>query len=201
MGLPARSGHFLLAAALVAGGWLAPHPSAAAAAVRPVRTTVAIAARSSPVSLRIPALGLTASVGSVGLNPDRTVQVPKNPEHAGWYRFGPSPGQSGSAVILGHVDSTTGPAIFYRLGSLRAGNSIMVTLADGVIAHFEVVRVATYPNRKFPAGKVYRSTGPPVLTLVTCGGPYDHRVHAYTENVVVYASLAHLTSMGHHTSR
>ena len=121
------------------------------------------------------------------------MEVPKNPQRAGWYRFGPAPGQTGSAVILGHRDSKTGPAVFYRLGSLRAGNSITATMADGVVAHFEVVRVVTYPNAKFPARKVYSSKGPPTLRLVTCGGSYDHRAHTYRANVVVYASLVSLT--------
>jgi sortase (surface protein transpeptidase) len=161
-----------------------------APAVGPAHTA---AARSSPVSLRIPALGLAATVGPLGLNPDGTVQVPENPDHAGWYRFGPSPGQSGSAVILGHVDSKTGPAVFYRLRSLRAGNAIVVRLADGVVAHFRVDRVISYPNAKFPASKVYSRNGPPTLQLVTCGGPYDHRARTYTANVVVYTSLISLT--------
>ncbi len=145
------------------------------------------------MSLRIPALRLTAPVGPLGLNPDDTVEVPKNPDHAGWYRLGPSPGEMGSAVILGHVDSKTGPAVFYRLSSVRAGNKIAVTLADGVVANFQVARVVTYPNAKFPARKVYSSDGPPALELVTCGGPYDHRAHTYTANVVVYTFLVSLT--------
>jgi len=136
---------------------------------------------------------LAASVGPLGLNPDDTVQVPKNPDRAGWYRLGPSPGEMGSAVIIGHVDSKTGPAVFYRLSSLRVGNKIAVTLADGVIANFQVDRVVTYPNAKFPANRVYSANGPPTLKLVTCGGPYDHHARTYTANVVVYASLASLT--------
>lgn len=202
-----------LVAGLLAGGLhgASSHPPAAAVETRlaspaaarapGIGPTKVRAARSSPVSLRIPALRLTASVGPLGLNPDRTVQVPKDPGRAGWYRFGPSPGQPGSAVILGHVDSKTGPAVFYRLGALRAGDSIMVTLADGVVAHFRVNRVVAYPNAKFPASKVYRSTGQPSLTLVTCGGPYDHRARAYTENIVIYTSLVYLTRTGQHVSR
>jgi hypothetical protein len=102
----------------------------------------------------------------------------------------------GSAVILGHVDSKTGPAVFYRLSSLRAGNKIAVTLADGVIANFQVDRVVTYPNAKFPTREVYGSRGLPTLDLVTCGGPYDHRAHTYTANVVVYTFLVSLSSAG-----
>jgi sortase family protein len=170
-------------------------PVAGTSAGGPYRTRPA--ARSSPVSLRIPALGLTASVGPLGLNPDGTVQVPKNPDQAGWYRLGPSPGQLGSAVILGHVDSKTGPAIFYRLSSLRAGNKIVVTLADGTVVRFQVDRVITYPNAEFPARKIYGSQGRPTLQLVTCGGRYDHHARSYTANVVVYTSLVSIRGTKH----
>ncbi len=141
--------------------------------MRRPRATVAPAARSSPVLLRIPALRLAAPVGPLGLNPDDTVQVPKESLTArGGTGLGPSPGEMGSAVILGHVDSKTGPAVFYRLSSLRAGNKIAVTLADGVVANFQVDRVRfTYPNEKVPDPRGVRLGRSPTLDLVTCGGP------------------------------
>jgi sortase (surface protein transpeptidase) len=172
-------------------------PVAGAAAGGPDRTGPPPAARSSPVSLRIPALRLAAAVVGLGLNADGTVQVPRNPDQAGWYRLGPSPGQLGSAVILGHVDSKTGSAIFYRLRFLRAGNRIVVTLTDGTVVHFQVDRVVTYPNAKFPAREVYGSPGYPALQLVTCGGRYDHHAHSYTANVVVYTFLVPRTGTAH----
>lgn len=192
-GLPTGSG--LSAAAAVQNG-IVSSPVAGASTRGPDKTP-APAARSSPVWLRIPALGVAASVGPLGLNADGGVQVPKNPEELGWYRFGPSPGQHGSAVILGHLDSKTGPAIFYRLKSLRRGEKIVVTLADHTVVHFQVDRVVTYPNAKFPALKVYGSRGRPALQLVTCGGPYDHHTHSYTANVVVYTFLVSITGTRH----
>ena len=100
-------------------------------------------ARSVPVALRIPAIGVAVSLSTLGLNPDRTVQVPTNYQQPGWFRLGPSPGQVGSAVILGHVDDRSGPAVFFRLKSLKAGDKVEVSLANGVVAHFEVTTVAT----------------------------------------------------------
>jgi sortase (surface protein transpeptidase) len=148
----------------------------------------AASVRATPVSIDIPAIKVDAHVGALGVNPDQTVEVPSKPTQAGWYRFGPAPGQAGSAVILGHVDSTTGPAVFYRLGQLHVGNKVDVTLAGGAVVHYAVRKVATYANAKFPAAKVYATTGPSTLNLVTCGGGYDKRT-GYLGNVVVYTSM------------
>lgn len=146
-------------------------------------------ARSVPVALSIPALGLDVPLIQLGLNPDRTVQVPADPRQAGWYRLGPTPGERGSAVILGHVDSYRGPAVFFRLGSLHPGDQVAVNRADGTVARFAVDAVATYPKTNFPANEVYGSHGDSALQLVTCGGEFDRKAHSYRSNVVVYTSL------------
>lgn len=146
-------------------------------------------ARSTPVSLRIPAIGVAAPLGTLGLNPDQTVEVPTDYQEPGWYRLGPSPGQMGSAVILGHVDSYQGPAIFAQLHSLRPGDRVEVSLADGGVARFAVTTVETYPKEQFPALRVYGSHGYSGLQLVTCGGEFDTRTGSYKSNVVAYTTL------------
>ncbi|WP_256790332.1 class F sortase [Frankia sp. AvcI1] len=158
------------------------------------RRAVSTAVRSTPVALRIPAIGVEVPVSALGLNPDRTVQVPTDFREPGWFRLGPSPGQMGSAVILGHVDSHSGPAVFFRLRYLNAGDRVDVTLADGTIAHFEVSAVRMYPKRQFPARQVYGSHGYSALQLVTCGGVFDTRTHSYQSNVVAYTSLVSITT-------
>jgi sortase (surface protein transpeptidase) len=147
------------------------------------------AARSVPLALSIPAIGLKAPLSELGLNPNHTVQVPSNFQEPGWYKFGPSPGQLGSAVILGHVDSYLGPAVFFLLKSLQPGDSVDVTLADGVVTHFVVRQVAMYPKVSFPTFQVYGSHGYSALQLVTCGGEFDAQTRSYLSNVVVYTSL------------
>lgn len=147
-------------------------------------------ARSAPVGLRVPAIGLDVPVSLLGLNPDRTVQVPADAQLPGWFRLGPSPGELGSAVILGHVDSRLGPAVFFRLRSLRAGDRVDVSRADGTVARFVVDGVAMYPKERFPARQVYGSHGYSALQLVTCGGDFDPGARSYRSNVVVYTSLA-----------
>lgn len=146
-------------------------------------------APSTPVTLRIPAIDLTTPLSTLGLNRDGTVEAPTDFSRAGWFRLGPTPGEVGSAVILGHVDSRRGPAVFFRLRALRQGDRIEVTLASGRVTAFVVSVVRTYPKEQFPASLVYGSHGERALRLVTCGGDFDSRARSYRSNVVAFASL------------
>jgi sortase (surface protein transpeptidase) len=149
--------------------------------------------RSAPVNLRVPAIALDVSLSTLGLNLNGTVQVPTDIQQPGWYRLGPSPGQDGSAVILGHVDSYQGPATFFKLRTLLAGEPVYVTLADGVSAQFKVTSVVQYLKTGFPDQLVYGGHGSSSLQLVTCGGTFDAHTGHYLSNVVVYTSLVALT--------
>lgn len=147
--------------------------------------------RPRPHTVRIPAIGLVAPVGQLGLNRDGTVQVPSDPARTGWYRLGPRPGSRGSSVILGHVDSVDGPAVFAGLSTLRPGDHVTVELGDRSTVHFRVRSVRTYPNERFPDHRVYGRPGWPKLNLVTCGGGYDTTRGGYQGNVVVYTTVVH----------
>jgi hypothetical protein len=148
----------------------------------------------APVSLRIPAIGVATTLGELGLNPDRTVQVPTDFTQPGWFGLGPVPGQLGSSVILGHVDSYQGPAVFFRLGSLHTGDQVEVALTNKTVAHFRVTTVTTYPKEQFPAQLVYAPHGGSTLNLVTCGGEFDTHTRSYLSNVVVTTTLTALTT-------
>jgi hypothetical protein len=156
----------------------------------PAPADVGPVARSQPLTLSIPAIQLKVRLSELGLNPNHTVQVPSSFAVPGWYRLGPSPGQLGSAVILGHVDSYLGPAVFYRLRTLRPGDHVNVTLADGVVTHFVVRHVAMYLKAQFPNAMVYGPHGYRALQLVTCGGVFDAQTRHYLSNIVVYTDLA-----------
>lgn len=151
--------------------------------------------RSTPRELTIPAISLSVSMGTLGLNSDGTVQVPTVVQQPGWYRLGPSPGQIGSAVILGHVDSHQGPGVFFKLRLLVAGDMVNVTLADGVVAQFRVTSVATFLKSAFPDQTVYTSHGYSALQLVTCGGDFDTATGHYLSNIVVFTALAKLVQL------
>ncbi|MCW2797175.1 MAG: Sortase family protein [Nocardioides sp.] len=140
-----------------------------------------------PVALTIPAIAVRSTLEGLAMNGDGTVEVPQHPGNAGWYRLGTRPGAQGSAVILGHVDSVRGPAVFYRLATLHRGNLVNVRLADGSSVRFRVRSVRLYPNARFPAEKVYAARGGRFLNLVTCGGEYDASRGGYQANVVVNA--------------
>jgi hypothetical protein len=146
-------------------------------------------ARSRPVVLSIPAIGLRTGLTTLGLNANRTVQVPTNFNVPWWYRLGPSPGQLGSAVILGHIDSYAGPAVFFRLGDLTVGDRVAVTLSDGTTVGFKVIGVAMYLKSRFPDRLVYGPRPYGALQLVTCGGVFDSATGHYLSNLVVYTSL------------
>jgi hypothetical protein len=145
-----------------------------------------------PVRLRIPAIGVDTGLQRLGRDHDGSVEVPSGPHRwymAGWYAGGTRPGDPGSAVILGHVDSTAGPAVFYRLRDLRPGDRFEVVRADGSLARFAVERVEQYPKARFPTDDVYYPTLTPRLRLVTCGGSFDPVAHSYRSNVIVFARL------------
>lgn len=148
-------------------------------------------AQAQPVSLQIPAIAVDRSLLRVGLAADRTLEVPpfEKADQPGWYDRFPAPGDRGPAVIVGHVDSPDGPAVFNRLDTLDAGDEVRVGRTDGMTAIFVVDRVAAYSKDDFPSHLVYGALDYPGLRLITCGGPYDAGDGGYQENVVVFASL------------
>jgi hypothetical protein len=142
-----------------------------------------------PTRLDIPAAGVRARILRLGLNRDGTLQVPRDFDAAGWWSGGARPGERGPAVIAGHVDSRTGPAVFFRLGGLRRGDRIRVSDRGGRASTFAVQRVARYPKRSFPTAAVYGDTTKPTLRLITCSGDFDASSGHYVDNTVVYATL------------
>jgi hypothetical protein len=149
--------------------------------------------QSPPVSVAIPAIGVQSRLLHLGRNKDGTMAVPNlmtSANEAAWYKYSVTPGQTGTAVIEGHVDSYQGPAVFFRLGALRPGNHIDVTLADGITAVFRVTGVRQYAKDEYPANTIYAPADYAALRLITCGGDFDTATGHYLSSVVVFASLA-----------
>jgi sortase (surface protein transpeptidase) len=144
---------------------------------------------SSPVSLTIPAIGVRTRLIRLGITRSGALQVPASTSVAGWYTESPPPGAVGSAVIVGHVDSKSGPGIFYRLHLLHPGNRIYVRQKDGRLALFGVTSVHQYRKGGFPTVKVYGPAPTPQLRLITCGGTFDPQTGHYLSNIVVYATM------------
>ena len=139
-----------------------------------------------PTRLRVPAIGIDTALESLHLGTDGALLPPRTFARAGWYVDGTAPGDQGPAVIAGHVDSKRGPAVFYRLRELEAGDRIDV-VRGGATVRFTVVSTAWYPKTAFPADKVYGPTPDRQLRLITCGGVFDHHLRSYKDNLVVYA--------------
>ncbi len=148
--------------------------------------------RSLPVAVDIPAIGVHSKLLQLGVSPGGAIQVPSlntQASEAAWYKYSATPGQIGASVIEGHVDSYRGPAVFFRLGALRPGNTVEVTLADGITAVFRVTGVRRYAKSGFPAKTIYRTPGYAALRLITCGGVFDYSTRNYLSSTVVFASL------------
>ena len=149
-------------------------------------------ARSVPVRLKIPSIGVDTTLMQLGLNPDGTVQVPPIEANApaGWYRNSVTPGQTGPAVILAHVTvGQFGNGVFLHLSQLKPGDQVTVLLQDGASAVFTVDKVQLAPKSAFPTNAVYGNVDHPALRLITCGGPRGANGQGYPDNVIVYASL------------
>jgi len=148
-----------------------------------------VLSESPPTRLRIPAIGVDTSFVTLGIDENREIEVPKSFTEVGWYEYGPTPGELGPAVVLGHVDSYEGPAVFFSLGQLRAGDRIEIDREDGSTAVFEVKTSERYPQSNFPTSLVYGDIDHAGLRLITCSGSYDYQSLRYDQNLVVYAEL------------
>ncbi|MFB7506702.1 class F sortase [Streptomyces broussonetiae] len=146
--------------------------------------------RSRPKSFRIPYLGVDAPITGIGLDKDRQLETPPvdRPQLVGWYQRGPTPGESGTAIAVGHRDTMTGPAVFALLAQAEPCKLIEVTRDDGRTAVYTVDKVKVYDKTGFPDKEVYAPAGRPELRILTCGGYYSRRT-GYTSNVVVFAHL------------
>jgi hypothetical protein len=206
---PAPPGNFRIRAASVAGVLLlfggavtigvamlaqqhAPQPTPAVAGAIGSAAKGPSLRRSVPVAVDIPAIGVYSQLLHLGVNTDGSIQVPSlttSADEAAWYKYSATPGQIGAAVIEGHVDTYRGPAVFFRLGALRPGDTIDVALADGITAIFRVTGVREYGKTEFPAKIIYDATDYAALRLITCGGAFDHATDHYLSSTVVFASL------------
>jgi hypothetical protein len=144
---------------------------------------------SAPAQLTIGAIGVDTKLVPLGLDPAGALQVPGDFSRAGWFTKGPFTGEQGPAVIAGHVDSHNGPAVFYRLRELKAGDTVQVRRADGIRLRFEVESVHQYPKAAFPRDAVFGTVTGQALRLITCGGSFDHQRRSYRDNLVVDARL------------
>ncbi|MCP2336000.1 class F sortase [Actinomadura rupiterrae] len=168
------------------GGRARPRPAG------PVRYATSALPRSEPATIKIPKLGVSAPVTGLGLKPDGTIEVPPldQPNLAGWWKDGPTPGETGPSVVLGHVDARGAAAVFNKLTELREGDRVQVVRKDGRTAEFAVQRVERVAKSAFPGEKIYaEDLDYAALRLVTCGGDFDRETGHYVDNVIAYTRL------------
>lgn len=155
----------------------------------PTAATAKSLASSVPLSLEIPAISLTAPISGVGQNSDGSMEVPSDPNMTGWYTLAPTPGEIGPAIIVGHVDSLNGPAIFWNLNKLKPGDLVNVKRQDGSTATFKVDKQEVFQQDNFPTDQVYGNIEHAGLRLITCSGEFNQFTRHYSHNIVVYATL------------
>jgi LPXTG-site transpeptidase (sortase) family protein len=175
----------------------APTPAASAAPSAAPSAGPSAAVSAAPTStpqadlrateVRLPTVDVRSALVPLDIGPDGALQPPPDPDVAGWYVRGSVPGEPGPTVIAGHVDSRSGPAVFYRLDQLNAGDRVEVTRSDGQVFAYRVATVERHPKNDFPTARVYGPTPGPELRLITCGGDFDRRVGHYQDNIVVTA--------------
>ncbi|MFG2478829.1 class F sortase [Streptomyces fagopyri] len=173
-----------------------PQPATAAAAADDRTPEGGLAKAPAPLPysvvdrVRIPAIRVDAPVVPVGLDTDGWVGAPPpdDPNLAGWFTGAVSPGEKGTAVVVGHVDNARGPAVFYGLGALKKGNRVEILRKDGKTAAFEVYDIRVFQKSAFPGDRVYGSKGTPELRVITCGGGFSQK-YGYDGNIVVFARL------------
>lgn len=160
-------------------------------AIGPAHIQGPVLPHSVPVKLDIPKIGVHTKLLSLGLASDGTADVPtlEQAQLASWYNLGPTPGQPGPAVLLGHVDTKSGPAVFYSIGALVKGDIIEVTRQDGKTAVFAVDKTERYPKVQFPTNAVFGDLNYSGIRLITCGGDFDSSTGHYVDNVIVFGHL------------
>ena len=185
----------MLATVAVVAGAAALHtfsPASGGAADATPLTVVAAPDRQTvpaPVRVRLPSVDVDSSLARLGTDAAGALVPPADFDQAGWFTAGPAPGETGPAVIAGHVDSRTGPAVFFRLAELAVGDPVLVGRRDGTTVTFTVTAVDRYAKSAFPTAEVYGPTPDAQLRLITCGGDFDRSRGSYTDNVVVSARL------------
>ncbi|MBY8865811.1 MULTISPECIES: class F sortase [Streptomyces] len=163
----------------------APRPKASASPDGPALP------RSEPKRISIPDIGVDAPFTNLSIGTSGQLNAPPADDTnlVGWFQGGVSPGERGASIVVGHVDTKTGPAVFAGLSTLEPGSDIDITRADGTVANFKVDALDTFSKADFPDDEVYADTPDAELRLITCGGPYDRTAQDYEANLVVFAHL------------
>ncbi|MPY60950.1 class F sortase [Streptomyces spongiae] len=170
---------------------IAPATPRATASTAPSATAEPALPRSAPERLSIPAIAVSAPFTELSIGASGQLDPPPADDSnlVGWFQDGASPGERGASIVVGHVDTKTGPAVFSRLGALRPGSMVRIIRADRTVANFKVDSVKAFSKEDFPNDRVYADTPSPQLRLITCGGAYNQSTREYEENVVVFAHL------------
>ena len=146
--------------------------------------------KSVPTSISIPNIDVEASVVKVGLEKDGSLETPDLfSDLVGWYEYGPTPGEKGPAVLVGHVDTYKGPSVFWNLSKLNKKDVIEIARKDSQVVKYEVTKIETYPQDRFLTEKVYGNIDHAGLRIITCGGAFNYVTGKYSHNTIIFARV------------
>ncbi|WP_344095987.1 class F sortase [Microbacterium deminutum] len=161
----------------------------AAGRLQDPRERAAAISHAAPISIRIPRIGVDSALERLGVDVEGRLDAPRDYDLAGWYAGGVVPGDVGPAIIAGHIDSPTAPAVFARLGDLHPGDEVVITESDGAVLTFRVTGSTESAKSAFPTAEVYSTVPAPELRLITCAGAFDSTAGHYVDNLIVFAVL------------
>lgn len=162
----------------------------------PIAAPAPVGPQPAPLAVRIPSIGASSDLLALDVDATGMLEAPRDFAKAGWWTAGPAPGDHGAAVIVGHLDSHQGPAVFFEVPKMMPGDEIEVSRSDGSTAVFVVDAVDQFNKESLPARRIYGPTPGPELRLITCGGEFDRRTKSYLDNVVVFAHQARVVPAG-----
>lgn len=165
--------------------------------IAPEATSTLFTSFSEPKTLRIPSINLVAQFEApLGIDTEGAVEVPEAYDTVGWYKYGPTPGELGPAVIFGHVDNYKGPAVFFSLGQVSIGDPVVIERTDGSTVTFEITGYERVEQEEFPTERVYGNLPYAGIRLVTCTGIYNRSTLRYSHNLIVYGKLITIEHAG-----
>ncbi|WCK56344.1 class F sortase [Aneurinibacillus sp. Ricciae_BoGa-3] len=143
-----------------------------------------------PSRLQIPAIHLDTRVEPVGILSNGQMGVPASFSTVGILSPWTLAGEHGNAVIAGHLDHFTGPAVFYNLRNLKSGDKVIVSNEAGNKLIFTVKEVKAYKVHEAPLEKIFGKSDKSQLNLITCAGKYNKKTKEHAKRLVVFTELA-----------
>lgn len=141
-----------------------------------------------PVSMTIESLKIDAPIELVDYTASMAMEVPKNINVVGWFRYGAKAGEIGNAVFTAHLNNSLGQkGVFYNLNQLKVGDKILVKDSFAAQQSFTVTASTLYQINALPMDDIFGPSDKAQIQLITCAGKWNWKRWSYTERLLVTA--------------